>query len=136
MARTSKIDEEAISSYSSPQTVSKLQEEVPSPARGPLESAEELPTTGEYYDGNLKLNVVKVNCNLYASQEDCIHNSKCGWCGSRNGCVLGNNFGPLEACVRASFIYGQRYPGTATERRIDERVGGATMTVIHPQPTS
>lgn len=113
-----------------PQMVAKIDENPPRPLKGPLESVEELATVNEYYDGSLKLNTVKVKCHIYASREDCIHNSNCGWCGSRNGCVLGNNFGPFEACVRSSYIFAPPVATASMTRHINEHVGGVTATLI------
>ena len=113
-----------------PQTVSKISDEPPKPVQGPLEEIVENPTVGEYYDGSIKLNTVKVNCKIFTSVSDCIHHSNCGWCGSKNGCVLGNNFGPFEKCVRSSYIFSNSVASEHNIRSIVEPVGGFTHSVI------
>lgn len=124
------VDDE-LNGFTKPQTVKELSEEVPMAPKGPLESIEEIPTPHDYYNGDLKLNVVKVKCQIYTAESDCIHSSNCGWCGSSNSCVLGNNFGPLQPCVKSSFIYGRSYPNYhPTIRTINENVGGVSSTIV------
>ncbi len=55
-----------------------LPDQVNPPKRGPLESVEEIPTVKEYYDGEKKLNVIKINCKINSNPTDCIHQSGCG----------------------------------------------------------
>lgn len=108
-----------------------LPDEVPRPAPGPLEPIEEIPTIHEYYDGNLKLNVVKVRCDIYTVKNDCLQTSGCGWCGSTNSCILGNNFGPQQSCVKSSFIYAQPIPNWNPQLRvINEKVGGVATHLV------
>lgn len=115
-----------------PQLVNHITDDPPAPKLGPLESIEENPTINEYYDGSLHLNVIKVDCKVYQVKGDCIHNAHCGWCGSRNGCVLGNLQGPGEPCVKSSYIYGKPYPNyTPQVKTINEAVGGVTNTIIN-----
>lgn len=106
-------------------------EEAPIPPQGPLESAIENPTVNEYYDGSLNLNKVKVNCLIFTSASDCTHQSGCGWCGSKSGCIFGTRFGPLQPCVQSSYIGGVRYPNTgANLKKVNEAVGLVTATII------
>jgi hypothetical protein len=65
---------------------------------GPIETTDELPTVELYYNGENNLNIKKINCKIYANQNECFHQSYCGWCGTSKTCISGNNKGPLEAC--------------------------------------
>ena len=119
-------------SYTSPQIIGHLSDEISLPLKGPLEKIEESPSINQYYDGSLNLNVVKVSCKIYTNSGDCIHQSGCGWCGSSNGCILGTNFGPLQKCVKSTYIGGLRYPTYSPSVKIvDELVGGVTNTIIN-----
>lgn len=113
--------------------VNQLSEDpLPTPALGPLEAVEEVPTTNEYYDGSLNLNKVKVQCTIYTSISDCTNESFCGWCGSTNGCVFGTKFGPQQPCINSSYIYALRRPNINNNtRRIDEPVGGVSKVIVH-----
>jgi hypothetical protein len=31
--------------------------------------------------------------------------SSCGWCGSTNSCIAGNNLGPLAPCLAGKFFF-------------------------------
>lgn len=111
-----------------------IPEFVPKPRQGPLEPIDELPTQHDYYDGSIKLNVVKIRCTIYATKNDCIHNSNCGWCGSTNSCILGNNFGPQEPCVKSSFIFSPPVPNmNPITHIVNEHVGGVAMHLISSQ---
>lgn len=117
--------------YSSPQLVSHLMEDTTTPKQGPLESVEETPTPHDYYDGSLNINKVKVKCDIYSSLSDCTHQSGCGWCGEKNGCIFGTSFGPLQPCVQSSYIGGIRQPSREENYKyIKEQVGGVTATII------
>ena len=65
---------------------------------GPIESADELPGIVTYYNGENNLNSVKINCKIYANQNDCFHQSYCGWCGASTSCISGNVQGPIDPC--------------------------------------
>lgn len=122
---------EELEGFYKPKTVEHLAEEVPNPPKGPLETIDENPTVNEYYDGSIKLNVVKVKCTIYTNKSDCIQTSACGWCGSSNSCVLGTNFGPSQPCVKSSWIYGKPYPNWEPQlRKINESVGGVSATIV------
>lgn len=104
---------------------------MPKPNPGPLEPSDEVPTPHFYYDGGMKLNVVNIKCDIYATKSDCFHTSGCGWCGSTQSCILGNNFGPQQPCVKASYIYSQPIPNFNPQTRvINERVGGVSAHII------
>ncbi len=75
-----------------------------------LENVEEIASTTDYYDGSINLNKKKISCRIYGNASDCLKNSSCGWCGSNNSCVLGNNLGPLQSCLRSSFVYSSPIP--------------------------
>jgi len=118
--------------YYSPELVSRLPDRIPPPLRGPSETVDEIPSENDFYDGSKKLNLVKINCKIYAKALDCVHNSHCGWCGSTQGCVAGTNLGPLEPCVKSSFIYAnnQNHNYWNPPTRIDDiRSRGYTITV-------
>ena len=111
--------------------VSKLPSMIPPPKPGPAETVNEIPTSTDYYDGSSKLNVIKVTCNIYANKLDCLRSSHCGWCGSTSSCVLGNNLGPLQKCVRSTYIFSAPSPNFNPHGRvINENVGGIGLTVI------
>ena len=93
-----------------PVMVSKLPENFDLPRNGPLENVDEVPSNADYYDGTLNLNKKKISCRIYGNASDCMKNSSCGWCGSSNSCILGNNLGPLQTCSRSSFVYSSPIP--------------------------
>jgi len=118
-----------------PQFVNKLPDMVPAPGPGPIEAVDEIPTQTEYYDGSLKLNVIKVNCRLHLTVDNCVQDSHCGWCGSSRGCVSGNNIGPFEPCVKSSYIFSNPIPNWNTQTRaINEHVGGVALTILNKHP--
>jgi len=101
------------------------------PKPGPAESVDEIPSSSDYYDGSSKLNVIRVDCRIYATPSDCFTHSSCGWCGSANSCVLGNNLGPLQRCQKSTYIFSAPYPNFNPETRVvNQNVGGIAMTVI------
>jgi hypothetical protein len=123
-------DEFVPSNFSTPEQVPKIPDVVPRPPVSALEAVDEIPTTHDYYQGDLKLNVVKVHCTIYTTRADCIHVSGCGWCGSKNTCMLGNGFGPQEPCLKAGWIaappvanYNPTYNGMNMS-------GGVQMNVV------
>ena len=91
--------------YIAPTFVPKLPAKMDTPASGPSEIVEEVPTVSDYYDGSNKLNSVTVKCTVYVDPNECFKQSSCGWCGSTKSCILGNNVGPLQACVKSSYIF-------------------------------
>jgi hypothetical protein len=58
--------------------VTHLPDKLVVPKRGPLEAVDEIPTVKDYYNGEAKLNVLKVNCKINANPTDCLHQSSCG----------------------------------------------------------
>jgi len=100
------------------------------PPPGPQENPEEIHSTTEYYDGSRNLNAVKIQCKIYSNPTDCLHQSSCGWCGSTNSCISGNNLGPLQPCVKSSYVFTSPYPNWSPQTKvITEQVGGVALTV-------
>jgi hypothetical protein len=120
--------------FPAPQMVDHLAEEPKHPKAGPLEAIIEVPTTHDYYDGSLNLNKIKVNCRIYTSRANCVHQSVCGWCGSSDACVLGTQFGPEQPCIKSSFIYGKPAPNynTSMSKMVNEPVGGVYLSILSP----
>ena len=79
--------------------ISAIPDVIPPPKPGPLEPIDEvikdkikliniklnnlshinqIPSPTDYYNGDLKLNVLKVKCKTYANETDCLHQSNCG----------------------------------------------------------
>jgi hypothetical protein len=111
--------------------VMRLPEKMDGPKGGPIEVVDEVPSVTNYYNGEAKLNKVQINCHIHANPTDCIHQSSCGWCGASKSCIVGNNIGPMESCVKSSYIFGTPNPNfNAQTRVINENVGGLTLTVI------
>ena len=88
------------------------------PPPGKVETVSEIPSGTDYYDGSNNLNVLTLNCTIYSNPKVCMAQSSCGWCGSSNKCVLGNNLGPKQPCVRSSYIYSAPYPNWDNQARI------------------
>lgn len=59
---------------------------------------EEKESVKEYYNGELKLNRIRILCKDYKSVSGCYSMSHCGWCGSSNSCIEGTRNGPVERC--------------------------------------
>lgn len=93
----------SLSNYKNVQIVNKLQDNVVSPPKGPLESVEEIPTLVNYYDGDLKLNSININCNVNNSVYDCLKYSYCNWCSSNSNCMLANSMAN-NSCPRSMVI--------------------------------
>jgi len=95
------------------------------------EHADEVPSLTNYYDGSEKLNNFQVQCRMYVSQKDCLHQSGCGWCGATASCIAGNQAGPLEACSKSTYVFTTgAVPQNPQERVITENIGGLSMTII------
>ena len=75
-----------------------------------IEAADEVPGIISYYSGDKNLNVIKVNCDIYANPNDCYNQSTCGWCGALGKCVKGSLRGPIDECPNASFIFSLPQP--------------------------
>ncbi len=86
----------------------KLTKGEPQP-KGPIERANEIPSTTDYYNGEEKLNTVRVDCKIYKDPKACTMVNVCGWCSNSNSCIAGNNLGPLESCPRSKYQFS--FPG-------------------------
>jgi len=115
-----------------PEFVPHLPDNQPLPRPGPKETIDEIPTSTDYYDGSKKLNTIKIHCKMYTSPRECLHNSSCGWCGSNGSCIAGTNLGPLEPCVKSSYIFSAPSPNWSPNNRVvNENVGGMSLTVVN-----
>lgn len=103
--------------YVKPQEIEKLPNKFSIKSRGKMESVEELPSSSEYYNGSKNLNVIEVDCKLFV-ESNCLNHSSCGWCGSSSNCIRGNSIGPLEPCVKSSFIHSAPQPNWSSQERI------------------
>lgn len=89
---------------------------------------EEIPTNEAYYDGESKLNVVKISCNYQKDMNDCLHMNGCGWCGQTSQCITGNIMGPTEPCVRSTYIF----TSPPKIQNVVHQINGPTaMTIIN-----
>ena len=96
----------------------------------PMEVVDETPSESDYYDGSRNLNVVKIQCKLYGNTNECLKQSSCGWCGSTNSCILGNNIGPLQPCVKSSFMFSNPQPTWNPQTKVvSEQAGGVSLSV-------
>lgn len=96
-----------------------------------MEAVDEIPSVTDYYDGSRKLNAVKVQCKIFATAGDCLNQSSCGWCGSSNLCILGNNLGPLQPCLKSSYVFSAPYPNWNPQTKVvSEQSGRISLTVV------
>lgn len=58
--------------------ISRLPDIVAPPTPGPLVSVQEIPTSTNYYDGSLNLNVGIVDCHTIVLPRDCVKQNICG----------------------------------------------------------
>ena len=117
--------------YIKPESIPKLATKYPITGSTRKEVADEIPSISNYYDGDQKLNVMRVNCKIYRDPQDCMHNSSCGWCGENNSCVLGNNLGPLESCNRSTYIFSNPYQTVEPRTRVvNQEVGGMVVRTL------
>lgn len=77
--------------------------------RGEQIRADENPTNENYYDGEIGLNSIKINCKVYKDPIKCTQVNSCGWCHAQNRCIAGNSMGPLEECPRSKYQFS--WPG-------------------------
>lgn len=120
------------SGYTKVTYVDTLPERFEAPKAGPAENVDEIPTISDYYDGSAKLNTIQVKCKIFTTALDCLRQSSCGWCGSSNSCVLGNNMGPLQACMRSSYIFSPPIPNWNRMTTTNEaNVAGIKLSVIN-----
>jgi len=130
LARANVDATEPMGSYIHPELVSHLPDVINQPKKGPLEIVEEIPTVKNYYDGGEKLNLTRVNCKINANPTDCLHQSSCGWCGATSSCIMGNNLGPMQPCLKSTFIFSGNTMGwEQSTRHINENVGNISLTV-------
>jgi hypothetical protein len=85
----------------------------------PKLTADENPSISIFYDGSNKLNRIKVQCKIYTNPKDCVHQSGCGWCGSLTRCIKGTQIGPLEPCVKSTYIFTSPYKNEAITENIE-----------------
>lgn len=115
----------------SPEISNHLSEVIQPPLPGNVESADEIPSEKEYYDGELNLNKMKVNCKLYTNKMDCFQQSFCGWCGGSSSCIGGSPKGPYEPCLTSTYIYSVQ--NAYQVKTSSTNYGGLqTNVVIHP----
>lgn len=91
-----------------PDMTEHLLENVPNPQPSQPESAEELITQQNYYNGDEKLNSLRIDCTIIASEFECIQQSVCGWCTSAKKCLGTSGLNGVNPCVTGQFIYGGR----------------------------
>ena len=109
------------------ETQSKLTVQPPIP-RGKFERAEEVPTVDQYYDGEISLNAIKVNCKMVKDPKFCTQQPQCGWCSENATCIVGNSLGPMEECPRSKYQFS--FPGRADiPLRITNHDNGGAMLV-------
>lgn len=74
---------------------------------------------------------MKINCTIHTIQSDCVQTSGCGWCGSTRSCILGNMSGPLQPCVKSSYIFSNPMPNWNPQvKTINEKMGGVSLHVV------
>ena len=66
------------SGFRLPTIVEHLADVIKPPAPGPLSSVDEVPSTTNYYDGSLNLNVAQVNCHVINVPSECYKQTICG----------------------------------------------------------
>jgi hypothetical protein len=123
--------------YKAPQIVEKLPPKVDLNV-GPAENAEEMPSVEDYYDGTRGLKITRMECTQYTTQpEICLHQGSCGWCGSTNSCIPGNNLGPLAPCLRGTYKFtapsANWNPLDTNNVKVNRaNIAGAQLTTIVP----
>merc|ERR1711964_39363 len=92
--------------YKMPTMLQKLPDVQAPPKAGPLESAEEVATELQYYDGTQNINNINVNCSAFnADPTNCVKRDTCGWCGSTKNCIRGNAMSPMEKCPKKTYVF-------------------------------
>ena len=110
----------------------KLPEKFDLPDPGNQETIDEVPSSSDYYDGSMKLNVIAVECSINNSVSNCINISSCGWCKSNRTCIRGNNLGPLQPCKPEDFVFSAPYPNWNPQTKIaNSSIGGIDLTVVN-----
>jgi hypothetical protein len=124
--------------YKAPQIVEKLPPKTDLNSGASAENAEEVPGAPEdYYDGTRGLKITRTECNQYTTQpEVCLHQGSCGWCGSSNSCIQGNNLGPLAPCLRGTYKFTEpnNFNPLPTNNVSVQKanIAGAQLTTIVP----
>ena len=113
------IPQEELSKLKTPTFLTTLPAKFDLPKSGPLENVEEVQSITDYYDGSVNLNKKKISCKIFGNAGECLKNSSCGWCGSTNNCILGNNLGPLQSCLRSTFLYSSPLPNWNPRARVE-----------------
>lgn len=93
----------SVDGWITPEIVQELV--LPSNLPSAPETAEEIPTTTQYYDGSSKLKHSKIKCRLYVTERSCLNQSSCGWCDETQACIPGSESGPLLPCELSMFRY-------------------------------
>lgn len=91
------------SDWISPEIVQELV--LPNNLPSAPETAEEIPTTTQYYDGTSNLKHSKIKCRLFVTERNCLNQSSCGWCDETKSCIPGSETGPLFGCELNMFRY-------------------------------
>lgn len=123
--------QQELAKLKSPSFLPKLPEKFDIPRAGPLENVEEIPSSTDYYDGSTNLNKKKMVCKIYGNASDCLKNSSCGWCGSNNSCILGNNLGPLQSCKKSSFLYSSPLPNWNYTAAVENNGADGVKFTLH-----
>ena len=94
--------------YKTPKIVSDLSSEKLTDDKELKGEVEEKESVKDYYNGELKLNRIRILCKDYKSASGCYSMSHCGWCGASNSCVEGTRNGPVERCaIKETYTYGK-----------------------------
>jgi hypothetical protein len=48
-----------------------------------------------------------------------MHKSGCGWCGESTRCIKGTQIGPLEKCVKSTFIFTSPQEGFKKNENVE-----------------
>lgn len=84
--------------YISPTTVEDLSKEKLDNYVSEKAEINEKESIKNYYNGETKLNQIRIICRNFSSASGCLAISHCGWCGSSSSCIEGNEIGPVEKC--------------------------------------
>mmetsp|Transcript_21201 Transcript_21201/g.21986 ORF Transcript_21201/g.21986 Transcript_21201/m.21986 type:complete len:196 (-) Transcript_21201:156-743(-) len=108
---------------------------------GPPESADEIPSVENYYDGSMGVKHSASFCQQFITKpEACVNQGNCGWCYGEGTCIGGNSKGPIsnKDCLRGKYVYEApspnwnpiNMPNTKLSRA---NVMGAQLTTIVQQ---
>ena len=96
----------------------------------------QIPSEETFFDGTKSLKITKFSCGAYTTKEEvCLHQGSCGWCGSSNSCIPGNNLGPLAPCLRGTYKFtspnSNWNPIQGQESQVSRaNLGGAQLTTF------